>query len=272
MATRRRARRQKLNGKRADKVLSELPNQQRHAARPHNSGIDISEHGIARNRTALGLTPQPVPLRLPANATPAQRAAAQEQMAREIDQICDLFSQGKNEHEIRAELGLSRKRFEHRVRRMKKAALDAPLAWTKFLTGAQQDIKRLYYIFTMAMGEAKPRYSVAVDAISKMHDVRCSIMEQGQEAGVYDRKPDDFGVGLHELTLALLMGTVPRGGLPAGLPKGNMHSAPPADVGLLPPVVREALSAPDSDADAADDFDEDDIEDGEIVDDDASAA
>lgn len=217
----------------------------------------MDAQSVAKRRAEYDLPPTSAPARTPAAATPEEKQAAREAVAREIDQIASLFSRGWGEHEIRATLNISRKRFDHRLRKMRKTALDAPMVWAKFVSGASQDMKRLYYIYTLAMAEtgvggvSKPRYSTALDALGKMHDVRCSMVHMGQSLGVYQKDAEEFGVGWPELTMALLMSTTSRGGVDS-LPSGNLHRDPPADLATLPAVVRDAMQAGD-------------IEDGEMV-------
>lgn len=208
-----------------------LPSQQDRADQPHTAGIPTDADSIARARGDMGLQPQPVALRLRANASVEERRAFEQAVAREVDQIAMLFSRGNNEFEIRAQLGLSRRGFEHRLRRLKRATLDSQIVWTKFASSSSQDLKRLYYIYSKAIRDAKPRYSTALDAIRAMHDVRKSIIEVGQSLGVYERTVDDFGLSWPEITMSLLMGGNTNAG---ALPVGNIHNNPPANLLLTP--------------------------------------
>lgn len=99
--------------------------------------------------------------------------------------IGDLIARGYGETEIRAELQLSRRAFDDRMRRLMKVAVSRPLLWAKFLAAQQADIAVLSEIAEAALAADPPQLNAARNAVMARFKLRVAILEMGQRLGVY---------------------------------------------------------------------------------------
>jgi hypothetical protein len=98
-----------------------------------------------------------------------------------------MLAAGEDEQSIRAELGLGRRAFEHRMRQLRRTAVDRHLVWARYLSGAQADLVRLEEIAATALESDPPRYGLIIRVTVARSRLRREIVEVGQLLGVYDR-------------------------------------------------------------------------------------
>lgn len=116
--------------------------------------------------------------------------------------IGDLIASGYSEAEIRAELGLSRRAFDDRMRRLGKLTVSRPLIWAKYLAAQRADIRMLSEIADAALAADPPQLNAAINAIVARFKLSVATLEMGQRLGVYsdsgglddDGRPDLLGI------------------------------------------------------------------------------
>jgi hypothetical protein len=109
--------------------------------------------------------------------------------------IGDLIASGHSEAEIRAELGLSRRAFDDRMRRLVRLTVSRPLIWAKYLAAQRADTRVLSEIADAALAADPPQLNAAINAIVARFKLSVATLEMGQRLGVYGDRggPDHDG-------------------------------------------------------------------------------
>lgn len=104
----------------------------------------------------------------------------------DCSEITRMFAAGESEVAIRRRLRLSRRAYAHRLRALRRLSVDRHMAWTRFLTSAELDLRRLDEIGEEALVSVPPRYSVFIRVATVRARLRREIIEVGTALGIYD--------------------------------------------------------------------------------------
>jgi hypothetical protein len=121
-----------------------------------------------------------------------------EQVRRDCNEIGRLLARGYGEHEIRAELGLTRRIFEDRVKKLKQTSMRPGLMWVRYYSAQQAELRTLSEIEADALQADPPDRRAAMAAVAARCKVRQDTVEMGLNLGIYTRgsiqdcEPDPF--------------------------------------------------------------------------------
>lgn len=124
------------------------------------------------------LTMMPTPQPRPGRPT-------SERVRRECVEVARRIGEAMGEHEIRRELGLSRRAYRHRLRVLHKVAhADLAWLWTRYVTASLAHVRALGEIVDAALAAEPPEYDTARRAIVDSSRVWRAIAETALALGV----------------------------------------------------------------------------------------
>lgn len=147
---------------------------------------------------------------VPAGESQRRPHRSAERVRADCIEIQRLIAAGGSELEIRQQLRMSRDVYAHRMRVLRRISVDPGLAWTKYLTATQRDLKVTEQLLSEALygrdlrteKEKKepnstpimspPDQRQAAALLALRAKIRNDIIATGQSMGVYSTLPADF--------------------------------------------------------------------------------